>query len=63
MIRGGYGIYSGLLRWAALQTGGPFAVTDSFLNPAVPATGGIPIVFLAQSISFRIPRGGCCYGE
>ncbi len=42
VIRGGYGVYSGLLRWAALQTGGPFAVTDSFLNPAVAATGGSP---------------------
>jgi len=42
VIRGGYGVYNGLLRWAALQTGGPFAVTNSFLNPAVPASGGIP---------------------
>ncbi|MBM3728456.1 MAG: TonB-dependent receptor [Acidobacteria bacterium] len=42
VVRGGYGIYTGLFRWAALQTGGPFAVTDAFLNPAVPATGGVP---------------------
>ena len=42
VIRGGYGVYSALLRWGALQTGGPFAVTDTILNPAVPETGGIP---------------------
>jgi len=32
VIRGGYGIYQGALRFAAIQTGGPFAVTESFVN-------------------------------
>lgn len=39
VIRGGYGVYNGALRFSGLQTGGPFAVTEEFLNTLV---GGVP---------------------
>jgi hypothetical protein len=44
VIRGGYGIYSGMLRFAGLQTGGPFAVTQSFSNSLISngSGGGTP---------------------
>lgn len=35
VIRGAYGVYNGNLRFAGLQTGGPFAVTESFPNSLV----------------------------
>lgn len=41
VIRGGYGLYQGVMRFAALQTGGPFAVTESFINGVAPS--GAPL--------------------
>lgn len=35
VIRGGYGVYQGNELFAALQTGGPFAITQSFTNSLV----------------------------
>jgi len=32
VIRGGYGTYTGALRFGSLQLGGPFAITESFVN-------------------------------
>jgi hypothetical protein len=41
VVRGGYGIYQGVMRFAALQTGGPFAVTESIANAT--ASSGAPV--------------------
>jgi hypothetical protein len=38
VLRGGYGIYNGALRFGTLQTGGPFAITESFINEKSPGT-------------------------
>lgn len=35
VLRGGYGVYTGALRFAELQTGGPFAITENFINTPV----------------------------
>jgi hypothetical protein len=32
VLRGGFGVYNGALRFGSLQTGGPFAITSSFIN-------------------------------
>jgi len=32
VVRGGYGVYNGALRFSGLQTGGPFGVTEAFVN-------------------------------
>lgn len=40
VIRGGYGVYNGLLRFAGLQTGGPFAVTEAYDNRIITASDG-----------------------
>jgi hypothetical protein len=40
VVRGGYGVYNGALRFSGLQTGGPFGVTEAFVNRA---EGGPPL--------------------
>lgn len=32
VVRGGFGVYNGALRFGSLQTGGPFAITSSYVN-------------------------------
>ncbi|MFN7992714.1 MAG: carboxypeptidase-like regulatory domain-containing protein [Bryobacteraceae bacterium] len=32
VLRGGYGVYTGVLRFNELQTTGPFAITENFIN-------------------------------
>ena len=32
VLRGGFGVYNGALRFGSLQTGGPFAITSTFVN-------------------------------
>lgn len=41
VLRGGFGVYNGALRFGSLQTGGPFAITSSFVNtPCATCPGG-----------------------
>jgi hypothetical protein len=40
VLRGGFGLYNGALRFGSLQTGGPFAITSSFTNQACAACAG-----------------------
>jgi len=37
VLRGGYGVYGGVLYFNDLQTGGPFALTDTYINSSNPA--------------------------
>src|SRR5207237_5744701 len=39
VLRGGYGVYTGALRFNQLQTTGPFAITENFINTASSAGG------------------------
>jgi hypothetical protein len=40
VLRGGFGVYNGALRFGSLQTGGPFAITSSFINQECPTCPG-----------------------
>ena len=43
VLRGGYGVYTGAVRFNALQTTGPFAITENFINQTASGTttGGL----------------------
>src|SRR5581483_4460983 len=38
VLRGGYGIYNSAVRFGSLQTGGPFAITENFINVKSPGS-------------------------
>jgi hypothetical protein len=59
VLRGGYGIYTGAMRFNELQTTGPFAVTSSYVNQASSSssTGAMyafPNPFPAQSSTAQV---------
>jgi hypothetical protein len=38
VLRGGYGVYTGAIRFNGLQTGGPFALTSTYINSVDPTS-------------------------
>jgi hypothetical protein len=53
VIRGGFGVYNSILRYEALQTSGPFALTEVVYNEMIPQANGT----FAPKYSFPNPFG------